>query len=547
MRTWTRLSLAFLTAAAPVALAAPAQAATTTALWHMESVPTMDDSSGNNNTGTTTAVTIVPGSSGNGYHFDGAAGVTVPNSASLNPGTEDFKITMSVRFDAPPSVAVADFDLIRKGLAGTTGGEFKMEILPKPLGSATSPAYCHFQDSTGKTAFIYDTRNLADGLWHTISCVKNATAIAVVVDGVTTTQTVTLGSIGNTKVVEVGRKTGGGDEYLGDMDEVSMEVGPQTIADTTAPTVTAQSPASGATGVTVGSNTTATFSEPVQGVNGSSFTLTGPTGAVPALVSQSGTTNKWILDPNANLAGGTTYTVNLTNAITDTSTNALVPVSWSFTTAGTAPAPPTVTGRFPVADATAIALGISPTATFNKPVQGVNGSTFTLTNDTTHSTVAAVVSQSGTTNKWILNPNANLAGDTHYTVTLTGGSGAIRDMANTPLSTTTWGFLTGPAPKVNSTVPANAATGVSITAPVKVTFSEPVLNANETTITLAPTGGSAVTATVARNGTTNQWILTPSAPLAHVTNYTVTIGTGTGITDAVGNPLKLVTKTFTTG
>ncbi|HEV8696733.1 MAG TPA: Ig-like domain-containing protein, partial [Candidatus Limnocylindrales bacterium] len=47
-------------------------------------------------------------------------------------------------------------------------------------------------------------------------------------------------------------------------------------ADTTPPTVTARNPAVDATGVAVGSNVTATFSEAVNGVSGSTFTLTGP-------------------------------------------------------------------------------------------------------------------------------------------------------------------------------------------------------------------------------------------------------------------------------
>ena len=146
-----------------------------------------------------------------------------------------------------------------------------------------------------------------------------------------------LGSIANNKPLEIGMKTGGGDQYLGDMDEVSMSVGslpPPT--DSTAPTVTSLSPASGATGIAVGALTTATFSEPVQGVDTSSFTLTGPDGSpVTATVAQSGTTNKWILDPVAKLAAGTTYTATLTGgptAIRDLAGNPLAGTTWSFTT-----------------------------------------------------------------------------------------------------------------------------------------------------------------------------------------------------------------------
>ena len=55
--------------------------------------------------------------------------------------------------------------------------------------------------------------------------------------------------------------------------------------DTTPPTVTNQSPAANATGVATSASVTAAFSEAVAGVSGSTFTLTGPAGAVAATVS----------------------------------------------------------------------------------------------------------------------------------------------------------------------------------------------------------------------------------------------------------------------
>jgi len=187
------------------------------------------------------------------------------------------------------------------------------------------------------------------------------------------------------------------------------------------------------------------------------------------------------------------------------------------------------------------------TATFSEPVQGVSGSTFTLKNRATGKLVAAVVSQYNTTNKWILNPDLNLSADTRYTATLTGGSTAIRDLANNPLTTVTWDFLTGPAPTVKSRTPAANATGVSQTANVTATFSEPVQGVSGSTFTLKNTGtGALITATVSP-GTTNQWILDPGVTLAASTKYTVTItGGATGVRDLAGNPLKTVSWTFTT-
>jgi hypothetical protein len=108
--------------------------------------------------------------------------------------------------------------------------------------------------------------------------------------------------------------------------------------DTTPPTVTNRNPAVDATGVAVASNVTATFSEAVTGVSGSTFTLTGPGGSpVAASVSYSSGTLTATLNPNADLSPNTTYTAHLTSGITDTSTNALAPVDWSFTTADIPP------------------------------------------------------------------------------------------------------------------------------------------------------------------------------------------------------------------
>ena len=43
-----------------------------------------------------------------------------------------------------------------------------------------------------------------------------------------------------------------------------------------------------------------------------------------------------------------------------------------------------------------------------------------------------------------MNPNGNLARNTLYTLTLTGGACAIRDAADNPLATTTITFRTAP-------------------------------------------------------------------------------------------------------
>jgi methionine-rich copper-binding protein CopC len=638
-------------AAAPVLmLVTPAQAATTTvAQWPMTGDP-MTDTSGHGNTGTLTDVTVLPGG---GYQFAASdSHVTVPDNDSLDPGTNTISYTVHLQLAAPPA-AGTDYDVIRKGLAGTSGGEWKMEVLPNSTTGAANP-FCLFKDNAGHTDSIRGSQNLADGGWHTVTCVRTTSTNQLIVDNgqpKTSTPSAPLtGSISNSAPVVIGQKLGGGDQYDGAMRDVTVQIG----SDTTAPTVTSTNPASGASSVATSTSVTATFNEAVQNVGNSTFTLKDAAGTlVPANVTYDSATNTATLQPSAALAPGTGYTATLTNGITDANGTALATTSWSFTTAGsTDTTPPTVTAKSPAAGATTVATSTAVTATFSEPVQlvsgltmklklagtttvvpstvtydsatmtatlqpnaalsagtkytvtltsgikdlagnalkstswsfttaggtgtgtaptvksgtpagnatsvglatnvtatfsqavqNVNGSTFTLTPDG-GSPVAAAYTANSTGTKWTLNPNVNLAKDTWYTVNLTTG---ITSTTNTALAApVSWRFLTGPAPTVSSKTPANGATSVSTTTTVTATFNEPVLNVTGTTFTLQSASGP-VTATVTRSGTTNKYILTPSAPLQSGTLYTATvIGGSSGVTDLAGNPLKTVTWTFTT-
>ena len=110
--------------------------------------------------------------------------------------------------------------------------------------------------------------------------------------------------------------------------------------DTIAPTVTGRTPASGATGVAVGTTVSATFSEALAAntVTTSQFSLQGPgTTLVPATVSYNSTTFTATLTPSSPLASNTLYTAAVlggTNGVKDSAGNALAATSsWSFTTA----------------------------------------------------------------------------------------------------------------------------------------------------------------------------------------------------------------------
>src|SRR6266571_1062246 len=113
-----------------------------------------------------------------------------------------------------------------------------------------------------------------------------------------------------------------------------------------------------------------------------------------------------------------------------------------------------------------------------------------------------------------------------------------------------WSFTTGvipdtTAPTVSATVPANATTGVGITAQLATTFSEPMdaSTINTSTFTLKQ-GTTPVAGTVSYSGVTATF--TPTGNLAPLTTYTATISTGAR--DLAGNALAAdLVWSFTTG
>lgn len=110
----------------------------------------------------------------------------------------------------------------------------------------------------------------------------------------------------------------------------------QTAGDTTAPTVSATSPADGATGVALSATVSATFSEAMNPATLSTGTFTVEDGAAnPVTGTISVTTGDTVatFTPDAAFANGTTYTATVTTGAQDASGNALAADhAWSFTT-----------------------------------------------------------------------------------------------------------------------------------------------------------------------------------------------------------------------
>ena len=208
-----------------------------------------------------------------------------------------------------------------------------------------------------------------------------------------------------------------------------------------APTVTARTPASGARSVSQTANLTATFSEAVTGVSGTTFQLRLGTTLVPAVVSYNALTRVATLNPNATLSADRVYTATL-SGIRDLAGNTMATSTWTFTT-GPAPA---ITATTPAAGATAVRRNSNVTATFSEAITGFTvAGNVRIQRVSTGAQVASAISFNTTTRVLTINPGASLLANTQYRVTITGGTTGVRDLAGNPLTTRTWTFTTGAA------------------------------------------------------------------------------------------------------
>ena len=363
----------------------------------------------------------------------------------------------------------------------------------------------------------------------------------------------------------------------------------------TGPAVTAETPASGAAGVALGSTVTATFNESVQ-ASTISFTLKDSFGnAVAAAVSYNDTTHTATLTPNAPLAGETTYTATLSGAA-DSSGALMTPTTWSFTTTGssiwTTSATPAVTS---VNDNNSVDVGVKFRSDVAGTITGIRfykGASNTGTHigylwtDTGTLLATATFTNESATGWQQVNfsapvtiaanttyiasyyaPHGGYAANSGFFATSGTDNGSLHALANGVdgangvyqygsagvLPTQSYNasnywvdvvFVASStvAPTVTAETPASGATGVALGSAVTATFSEAV-QASTISFTLTDSSGNAVAASVAYNSTTNVATLTPTAPLAAGTTYTATVSA----TDLSGNPMTApATWSFTT-
>ncbi len=215
-----QLIVAAATTATLVALTTPAHAALSVrAQWDMDQLPTMVDSAGGDNNGKTANIARSAGR----YVFNGSNSLaTVPDKSNLDPGTKDVRLTARISLTATPRTGQT-FDVVRKGVTTSEGGDYKIEIGRSSSGAAV--AFCLFKDSNGRVGMAGGTTNLANRGFVTITCTKTSSRVTLDVDGQTRTISTKLGSISNSSPLYVGAKGDGTDWFPGEMAFVRVEIG----------------------------------------------------------------------------------------------------------------------------------------------------------------------------------------------------------------------------------------------------------------------------------------------------------------------------------
>src|SRR3989454_959462 len=316
-----------------------------------------------------------------------------------------------------------------------------------------------------------------------------------------------------------------------------------------APTVTAQAPAPGATGVPLNTTVTASFSKAMNAatITTATFRLraAGSTADVPAMVTVNAAGTVATLTPSSPFFLMMRRPPRSTLFPYTTLFRSLGADSlWSFTTN----VPPTVTVQAPAPGATGVPLNTTVTASFSKAMNA-----HTITTPTSRLRAAGITpdvrprvtfNAAGTLAP--LTPSSFLFNDTATTEIYTL---SLHDALPISLGADSlWSFTTDVAPTVTVQAPAPGATGVPLNTTVTASFSKAMNAATITTATfrLRAVGSTAdVPAMVTVNAAGTLATLTPSSPLAAGKVYTATVAGS--VTDVAGTALGTnVAWSFTT-
>ncbi len=290
--------------------------------------------------------------------------------------------------------------------------------------------------------------------------------------------------------------------------------------------VTTTSPANNETRVPVGQTITATLSEAgSQGPNFNTITLKVGAATVETSVSING--NVLTIDPAADLANDTTYSVTIpADSIRNTSAVAVNAYNFSFRTVDISS--PAVTGSNPANGA--INVAVATTITVNLSEETSTGPNFgaIVLKDAAGNTVNAAVDYNRYFDDWewadivdttliVIDPVANLEMGKMYIVTVPADS--VRDKDGNPNGQYSFSFKTPFV--VTTTSPANNETQVPVGQTITVTLSDAGVQGPAFNSISLKAGAASIETGVSLNG--NVLTIDPAADLANDTTYTVTI------------------------
>jgi Big-like domain-containing protein len=226
----------------------------------------------------------------------------------------------------------------------------------------------------------------------------------------------------------------------------SFTTGTGTIQLGSSPRVISSVPVNLATGVSVTTAISATFSKAMDPltITGQTFSISRGASQVAGTVTLDAAGTTATFTPVVQLVSNTTYTATISTGAKDTTGIPLdAAFSWQFTT-GTSgdTVPPAVTTVAPLSGTTGVARSTAIVATFSEAVDPltVTGQTFTVSSGTTPVTGTVTLSANGTVATFV--PGALLTPSTAYTATVTTG---VRDLSGNPLTVNnSWNFTTGP-------------------------------------------------------------------------------------------------------
>jgi hypothetical protein len=316
---------------------------------------------------------------------------------------------------------------------------------------------------------------------------------------------------------------------------------------TTAPTVVAVDPLSGAANVGINTVIEAQFSASIDPntLGGVTLSTGGSTVPITPVLSAGNTIVQLV--PSAPLQASTTYTITI-SGVKDPAGNVVATTTSTFTTGTTLDINgPSVTTYNPPYNST-VGTNVLPKFVFNKPLNPitVNGNTFRMSLNDTGQGVPLTVTPSANGLEVTLTPQVPLLPSSQYLVQACCG---FHDLVGNNGNGSSVYFYTGAgadttAPTVSFS-PTSSATGIPLNAQILVIANKPIdpTSWTQSSVQLFDNLNHPVAGTVSAPSSTSLSFV-PTAALNPGVAYTIKVS---AFTDAMENAVVPVSSTFTTG